>query len=186
MIDQAPPLELRTARMTLLACDLAHFDAILEGDAAVERLLGVPAADDWMGGFDAAIEAMAPARAGLEADPGLRPWWMRLFLHTAERRLIGLGGYKGRPDAEGVVEIGYALAPAYRGRGLASEAAVALALAAFEAVGVNRVRAHTLPEENDSTAVLRRMGMSFEQAVHDAEDGDIWRWSGAAGDLRSV
>ncbi len=180
-----PPLELRTTRMTLLACDLQHFDAILTGDDGIARLLDRPAADDWMGGFDAAMDAMAPARAGLAADPGLRPWWMRLFLHDGDRRLIGLGGYKGRPDADGAVEIGYALAPAYRGRGLAIEAARAMAAAAFAGPDVMVVRAHTLAEENASTAVLGRLGMRFEEALHDPDDGDIWRWSMTRDDLRA-
>jgi RimJ/RimL family protein N-acetyltransferase len=39
--------------------------------------------------------------------------------------------------------------------------------------GVARVVAHTMPEENPSTRVLRRRGFRLEGAVLDEEDGEV-------------
>lgn len=100
--------------------------------------------------------------------------------------MIGLGGFKGGPDEEGVVEIGYALAPAYRGLGLASEAAQGMLGYAFSHPEVRRVVAHTLPERNASTRVLERVGPRLAGTVHDPVDGEVWRWTLDRKDYRAA
>jgi RimJ/RimL family protein N-acetyltransferase len=87
--------------------------------------------------------------------------------------VVGLGGFYG-PPADGSVEIGYSVAPAHRGRGHATEAArrwIEIATAR----GVRTVLAHTLAEDNPSTAVLRRLGFRRTDELVDPE-GAIWRW----------
>jgi len=90
--------------------------------------------------------------------------------------VIGLADFKGPPDADGVVEIAYGIVPAYRGQGLATEAAQALVKYAFASGRVPVVRAHTLPERNASTRVLARCGFKRVGEVVDPEDGLVWRW----------
>ena len=46
---------------------------------------------------------------------------------------------------------------------------------------VRRVIAHTLPEDNPSTSVLRSVGMGFVGEVHDPDDGPVWRWQFESG-----
>jgi ribosomal-protein-alanine N-acetyltransferase len=113
----------------------------------------------------------------LKADPDMLGWWTYLFVHVEDGVLIGPGGYKGRPDEEGVVEIGYAIVPSYRGRGLATEAARGLINNAFAHEQVKRVDAHTLAERNASVRVLEKAGMRFAEALEDPDLGEIWRWS---------
>lgn len=144
-----------------------------EGDAALGALLGAPVADGWEGLLDHR-EAIANGDAFLTAHPEAAEWWMHLFL--LDGVLVGVGGFKGAP-ADGVAEIGYALAPAHRGRGLAREAARGLMQRAFGHPDVRELRAHTLPEENRSTRVLEALGFRRVETIHDPEDGEIWRWS---------
>ena len=167
-----------TARLRLIPATAAHFEALAESEARLAAALGVTAAEEWLE-FDAARAAMAQAGEFLAEHPEAARWWTYWFVHAADARLIGLGGFKGAP-AEGVVEIGYALAPAYRAQGLASEAAEGM-IAFARAHAVERILAHTLPEANRSTAVLERLGFACEGAVVDPEDGVIWRWSLARG-----
>lgn len=91
------------------------------------------------------------------------------------RILVGSCGFKGEPN-NGVVEIGYEVAEAYRGRGLATELAQGLIRFAFEQAGVSKVQAHTLAEVNESGSVLRKCGMQTVAELEDPEDGKIWRW----------
>ena len=167
---------IQTARLQLIPCDLSHFEAILHDEQELASLLQVELADDWLG-FPAAREAMQPSYEFLKAHPSVLGWWTYLFIHQPDRTLIGLGGFKGEPSKEGMVEIGYEVAPAYRRRGLAMEAAQGMIKYAFARPEIKRVDAHTLPERNASTRVLEKVGMKHVGTVQDQQDGKIWRWS---------
>jgi len=64
--------------------------------------------------------------------------------------------------------------PARQGRGIASAVVEELTTRARSA-GVTTVVAHTLAEENASTAVLCRTGFAPVAEVDDPDDGPIWR-----------
>ena len=79
--------------------------------------------------------------------------------------MAGDGGFKDRPDESNEVEIGYALVPEYRGRGLATEAARGLVRWAFSHPEVAAVRAETLRDGHASIGVLEKLGMRFAGAT---------------------
>jgi RimJ/RimL family protein N-acetyltransferase len=166
-------MTIRTARLRIEPVRLAHLQALGQGEAAFGEALGVSVAKDWAG--PDAQDAITRSGSYLEANPASADWWMHAIIHEADNQLIGTGGYKGEP-AGGMVEIGYELAPAWRGQGLATEAAQGLIDHAFARPDVDHVLAHTLPDANASTRVLKRLGMRFDGEVHDPDDGDIWRW----------
>ena len=176
---------IETAHLQLIACELEHFEAMLDDERRLASMLRVTPAEGWLE-FPAAREAMRPAYEHLKRHPSVIGWWTYLFVHRGDAKLIGLGGFKGAPNVEGVVEIGYALAPAYRGRGLASEAARGMLAYAFSHPEVRGVVAHTLPEKNASTRVLERVGFVHVGTVHDPDDGEVWRWSLGRKDYRAA
>jgi RimJ/RimL family protein N-acetyltransferase len=112
----------------------------------------------------------------LRSNPAEIMWWLYLFIHPADRALAGMGGYKGPPDPQGMVEIGYQIYESYRKQGLATEAANGLINHAFEHPEVKVVQAHTLAEENASVQVLKKCGLVFSGALDDPDDGPIWQW----------
>lgn len=116
---------------------------------------------------------LARLRAATAADP-----WEHGFavLHRDDGRVIGTAAFKGPPDADGVVEIAYALDPAYQKRGYAREAARALTAFALGPGGARRVVAHTRPEHGPSARVLEACGFARTGEVVDPEDGPVWRW----------
>jgi ribosomal-protein-alanine N-acetyltransferase len=158
---------------------------ILTDQRRLERMLGVTVFDDW---FDfpgvAGIEAMRFMYEYLKANPDALGWWTHLFVHVEDKVLIGSGGYKGKADEAGMVEIGYAIVPAYRHRGLATEAAQGLVDHAFVHAHIKRVDAHTLAQRNASTRVLEKVGMRFVRTVNDPDVGEVWRWSLRRADYR--
>ena len=103
---------------------------------------------------------------------------MQLFVDHDTGRLVGSGGFASKP-LERTVEIGYEVAPEFRGQGFGAAAARALVERAVASGEVDHVTAHTLPGPNPSTGVLVSLG--FEH-VGDQEDPDVgpvweWRWS---------
>jgi RimJ/RimL family protein N-acetyltransferase len=174
---------IESAHLQLIPCEPGHFEAILGDEEALASMLCVRIDDDWLG-FEAAREAIPYSYRYLKEHPDALGWWMYLMIHRADKALIGIVGYKGRPDANGMVEIGYSLSVHYRLRGLATEAARALVDHAFSHTEVEKVDAHTLPEKNGSVRVLEKIGMKFVGTANDPDDGEVWHWSLSREDYR--
>ena len=160
--------------MRLVRPDLALLDAAVEGDdvlaAAPRRRRSPPS---WVSFGD----ALPHTRDRVAQDPG-DPRWGTCFFVDQPRpaELVGWGGFKGPPGADGTVEIGYEIAPARQGRGLATAAARAMVAEAFADPAVRRVIAHTLPEPNASNHILEKLGFRFDGDV--LERGTpVWRWA---------
>lgn len=103
-------------------------------------------------------------------------WWTYFPIEVATNRLIGTCGYKGPPDDEGIVEIGYEVIPDRRRLGFGKEIAAALIRHAWSDPRVLKVLAHTLADTNPSSRILRSCGLHFVRALIDTEDGPIWQW----------
>jgi RimJ/RimL family protein N-acetyltransferase len=114
------------------------------------RLAATTTADPWVLGFSVVLDASGDG--------------------------VGSCGFKGPPDADGMVEIAYGIAPAHQNKGYATEAAAALVQFAFADPRVRVVRAHTMEDGNASARVLVKCQfVPFGQVV-DPEDGLVWRW----------
>jgi len=154
--------------MTTLVIQTARLELVLEStEAVLARIASMSPADqaevspDWL----ARIRTAAPS-----------PWTHGFALRErAGDAVVGTCAYKGPPDADGAVEIAYAVDPDHRGRGYAREAAAALVEFALGA-GARQVRAHTRPEHGASAHVLAACGFELVGEVVDPEDGLVWRW----------
>jgi ribosomal-protein-alanine N-acetyltransferase len=82
-----------------------------------------------------------------------------------EDALIGFCGLRRREEAPGEVELIYGLEPALWGCGLIAEAARAWLRFGFETLGRTRIWALTDAPNARSEAVMRRLGMRFEQRL---------------------
>ncbi len=163
---------LATARLQLVPLEERHKVAFQRGAGDLAALLGARVPEGW----PHFPEAFVPAEEG---QPGFaRPseWPGYLFLYAADGVLVGNGGFAGGPDAQGAVEIGYEIAPAYQNRGFATEVVWAMLDYAFARSAVRAVQAHTLAEANASNHVLQKVGMTFAGAQDDPDLGTIWRW----------
>jgi len=159
-------------QVSLLSCDLPLLELAVANPKALEQRLGALIATDW----DDYASAMQVSRDKLRANPGLTGWWTHLVRVDSPPTIVGVCGYTGPPDADGTVEIAYAIAPTCQGRGLATRAAAELVRRAFADNRTRLVCAHTLPEHNASTRVLEKLGMRFVGLANDADEGTVWRW----------
>lgn len=159
-------------RLNLVDGNLELLTAAVAGGGALEALLGVSVADDWAG-FP---EALPVLRASYATNPNGHRWGSLFFVDPRARTLVGLGGFKGPPSPDAVVEIGYAIAPAFRGQGLATDAVAQMVRRAFEDASVRTVDAHTLGHANPSTRVLEKSGFRKIGEADDPDGGLIWHW----------
>jgi RimJ/RimL family protein N-acetyltransferase len=115
----------------------------------------------------------AAQMAALAEEQQIPPWCG--YIGWRDTEPLGFGGFVGKPDEAGVVEIGYLTFPAHEGQGVASAVAAGL-VAIARGEGLSAVIAHTLAEENASTAVLRRNGFERDGEAQDPDEGTVWRW----------
>jgi RimJ/RimL family protein N-acetyltransferase len=76
--------------------------------------------------------------------------------------LIGFCGLQPLPESE-EIEIGWWLARAWWGRGLATEAARVALRDGFERAGLERIVALAQPANTASIGIMRKLGMRFER-----------------------
>jgi RimJ/RimL family protein N-acetyltransferase len=146
--------------------------ALRDDRAVFAELVGSAVPDGWPQFPEAVDFTLAHLREAPEAE---RPWSMQLFVDDATGRLVGSGGYAAAP-ADRTVEIGYEVAPAFRGNGFGAAAARALVERAVGSGEVDHVVAHTLPGPNPSTGVLVSLGFDHLRDVEDPEAGTLWQW----------
>lgn len=150
-------LALDTDRLRLIACTAPIAKALTLGKRRAETRLGMRLAPDYP---SINIRNYLPFYAShLEGDPSELGWGIWLIVQADERAVIGDVGFKGRPQRGGSVDIGYGIAPAYRGQGYAYEAAYALRNWAFQQPEVERITADCLVDNHASARILQKLGM---------------------------
>jgi ribosomal-protein-alanine N-acetyltransferase len=143
--------------------------ALVDGDDVFADRFGVEVVEGWAG-FP---EAVAPTLDAVRVS-GPSAWGSHLFFDGTDGALVGFGGWKGEP-VDGAAELGYAVAPARQGRGLAT-AVVQELLDRASRSGLRTAVAHTLAEANASTAVLTRCGFERVAELLEEGGGPVWRW----------
>ncbi len=104
----------------------------------------------------------------------VEPWVGYLAIEGGE--CVGTCGFAAPPVDE-AAEIAYFTFPALEKRGIATRMAQRLIAISCERDPSVNIIAHTLPEENASTRILRKLGFVFAGKVDHPEDGPIWKWS---------
>lgn len=154
-LEGYPPLP--TERMCLVPLSLAQMQLQLDDYAALERSLGAKVTGNRLDNEMRAIVARSMAYMRQEAEDAV---WNTFWAAVLEDEAIFVGGigFKGPPNGDGEVEVGYGFDAPYRNRGLATEAVVALTEWAFAQPDVYFVIAETNYTNVASARVLQKAG----------------------------
>ena len=162
-----------SARIKLINCDQRILEWIIEGDEILARELSINIPNGW-NEFGEPIFKYSLEK--IINNSSAQMWWTYLPIHIETNTLLGTCGYKGEPNAQGIVEIGYEVAKVHRNQGYATEITAMLVDIAFRSEKVNSIIAHTLAEENASVKVLKNNEFSFVKEMENEEDGRVWEW----------
>jgi RimJ/RimL family protein N-acetyltransferase len=137
---------LRLVPVTADLCALAN-----EGAEALSGALAADIHPDWM------RSGLPLVRRGQEL---LRPWRpiRCVAIHRVDRLVIGDIRFEKTPDPAPTYEIGYAIIPGYRRRGLATEAAGRVIDQLFEEEGARLIVAGCDRRNRASVRTLRKLG----------------------------
>ena len=165
--------KLETERLHLLALTADQLALALEAPERLEQELGVPLSREQ-------FSEPVPRAIGMklskmsEANEDVHPWttyW--LIVIAADPYGAGMAGFKGEPDEEGAVEIGYGIDVAYRRQGYMTEAVQALIAWAFADPACRAVTAQGVLRSNTgSQRVLLNAGLHVYNEDVDTQD---WR-----------
>jgi RimJ/RimL family protein N-acetyltransferase len=97
------------------------------------------------------------------------------YLAFEDGLCVGTCAFKG-PSKDNKVEIAYHTFREFEGRGIATQMAKQLHSIAKQTAPNIVVTAQTLPEENASTRVLRKLGFVLKGTVADSDIGTAWEW----------
>jgi len=156
---------LESNRLVLVAANAGLVRADLSGFETLGNMLDASVPENWPPElYDR--EAMEWALRMLEDStiPGWSFWYLLLrgdVPASVPNSVVGICGFKGRPDATGSVEIGYSIISQFRNQGLASEAVDRLVRWAFSHQTVLEVCAETLPYLQSSIRVMKKNGFEF-------------------------
>lgn len=162
-----------TENLNLIQCDTEILKEAISGNDNLAKKLGVSVLENWT---EFGVSALQYSLSKLSENEDENGWWTYFPIHKQNNRLIGSGGYKGKPTAKGTVEIGYEITSDYRNRGLATEMTMGLIENAFRDDRVKSIIAHTLGQENPSTKVLKKCGFNKIEEINDPKEGNIWKW----------
>ncbi|MEU8664230.1 GNAT family N-acetyltransferase [Actinoplanes philippinensis] len=107
----------------------------------------------------------------IRRDPRAADWIARAAIAEPEGVVVGHGGFHGPPDADGVVEVAYTVAPQYRLRGYARQMLEQLLARADADPEVTAVRASIRPDNIGSKKVIAGFGFRKIGEQWDPEDG---------------
>lgn len=159
-------VKLITTRLEIAACPLDIAQSLIGDRRGLEEVFGARLLPDWLSPELAEILPLYVQE--LLHDPAALGWGIWIMFDREENVVVGDAGFKGRPDGDGTVEIGYGVAPAYQRRGYATEAVQALIAWAFAHPEVRRIVAECVPENTPSLRVLTKLGFRPLPKVTDA------------------
>jgi len=163
---------LKTARLELVGCTPELLRAEGEDRGRFSELLNARIPGGWppeLYDDDARLWTLN----AVEEAPQHAGWWMYYLVagDGSGREAVGIAGYKGPPQDDGTVEVGYGVLPEHRRRGYATEATQALIDRAFGFPEVTRVLAETYPHLGPSIGVMEKRGLAF--AGEGSEEGVV-------------
>ena len=175
--------DVRSDRLDLLPMSLELMKAVLRGDRArAQPMAGYRIPQDWPAGMEATLRFRI---AIAEKQPETLPMLLRAMVLRADPEVVvGRIGFHGPVDVAGMLEIGYEVFPAYRRRGYAREAVVAMFGWAQGDPAVRRFRATVSPDNAPSRRLVAGLGFTEVGSQWDEEDGEETIFERAAGPMQ--
>jgi [ribosomal protein S5]-alanine N-acetyltransferase len=164
-------MAIESERLKLVAASAELVGKFLGNKTSFEKILNASCPDSW----PVEKDVYPDLELVLKFDTSLSGWLTWIVIHKLDKTIIGDAGYKGKPDNDGMVEIGYSIIPEYRNRGLATEAVQLVIDYAFQFPEIKTITAQTENNNIYSNNILRKFGMyCFDSVIN--EDKEILKW----------
>ncbi len=162
-------LELNTERLRILCLDLANFKSYIHEHGNFERNIGVQVTAESLP--DELKKVFGSAYEQAMTDSSNYAWYtVWQIISKTDNCAIGGICFKGSPNINGEVEIGYGTEPAHQNKGYMTEAVQAIIQWAMKQDGVLHVIAETDKFNIASHKVLEKN----EMRIYKETDSSLW------------
>jgi len=124
--------------------------------------------ESWINRTDDQVRAFVQRAVDRQIEQPRRVFQLAITL-PENGEVIGSCRVSRGLENQSVAETGYELHPDYWGRGLATEAARAIAGYGFREVGVHRIEAYVIADNAASVGVMRKVGFRLEGRLRENE-----------------
>lgn len=154
----------------IIQLDAATLTALAEGDLDAARRTSPVELTPWLAGPECVSTWRFRARQAVETPDDL-PWVTGILWDNDDERPVGRAGFHGAPDADGLVEVGYAIEPEHRRQGYARAALETLMERARREPDVKTLRATISPTNAASLGLIGEYPFDEVGEQWDDEDG---------------
>ncbi|BFT72420.1 GNAT family N-acetyltransferase [Paenibacillus sp. P36] len=109
----------------------------------------------------------------LKEDSEMLGWGVWFVSLAENNQVIGDIGFKGKPDDQGMVEVGYGIIPEMHNKGIATESVGAIIEWAFSSGKVKKIAAECLVDNMPSSRVLEKLGMTRTGNANGMENWEL-------------
>ncbi len=161
---EATMMRLETPRLTIIALTVQQMRWQRDDFGRLEQAVGLAVSGQRL------EDELRPIVSRAISHMRRRPYHVHWHCQWAavlqeESRIIGSLAFKGPPDRDNAVEIGYGFDPFYHNRGLATEAVAEMVRWALEDDSVEAVIAETANTNVASMRVLQKVGFTITSAT---------------------
>jgi len=154
----------------IVQLDGPTLQALADGDLVRARRTSPVALSEWLVSPEASGTWRMRARQADESPEDL-PWVTGVVWDVEAEMCVGKAGFHAAPDADGMVEVGYAVDPDHRRRGYARAALEAMLARARRESAVRVLRATVSPTNEASLALVAQYPFVEVGEQWDDEDG---------------
>jgi [ribosomal protein S5]-alanine N-acetyltransferase len=167
---------IETTRLNLIPLSEFQLEKLLAQPSHVEAEIGIHICKDIIAGR--VEKAIMMKLDNMKTAPLIHHEWFTYWLLVIKSIPLGTGllGYKGYPDENGTIEIGYGIDPEHRSKGYMTEAVRELISWAFRHPECLRIVApKTLKSNPASNRVLEKSGMQIFEETKEARSWQLDR-----------
>jgi RimJ/RimL family protein N-acetyltransferase len=155
----------------IVQLDAQTLSALADGDLERAQRTSPVQLTTWLAGPDAGGTWRMRAKQAV-ATPEDLPWITGILWDVESTTAVGKAGFHAAPDEDGMVELGYAVDPAYRRRGYARAALEVMIDRARSDPAIRTLRASVSPGNAASLALIAQY--PFVEVGRQWDDEDGW------------
>lgn len=162
---------IKTDRLEMVTLSADMMEAILKGERVLhEKVNSYRLAQEWP--LDVYKQFFSYKIERFRKYPH-EDEWEGIIIDRKDQLVVGDMGFKGGPNEDGIIDLGYSIVPSYQGKGYATEMGKAMVEWAFTHSDVKKLVATCNPDNFASIRVLEKIGF---KRTNELEESIFWSY----------